>query len=364
LRVLVTGGAGFIGSALVRALMARPSAEVLVLDKLTYAACPGALDAVEGQPGFRLVQADVADEPVVRDLLADFVPDSIVHLAAETHVDRSIDAPATFVQTNVVGTSRLLDAVLDYWRQLPEPGQRRFRFHHVSTDEVFGPAAPTECFGVDAPYRPTSPYAASKAAADHLVRAWHLTYGLPVVVSNASNNYGPYQFPEKLIPLSIIRAVRGEPIRIYGSGEQMRDWIHVDDHVSGLVEVLQKGRIGAAYNLASGHVVNNLQVVRMLCAILDEMTPVGGRRYAELITHVADRPGHDVRYALDIAGTRQALDWRPNTALEDGLRATVRWYLDHADWWEQILATRYGGERLGAGDPANTQDAANAVEGR
>jgi len=349
LRVVVTGGAGFIGSALVRKLLQRDDTSVAVVDKLTYAACPEALAQFDGDARYRLLEVDVCDTGTVRQLLSDFAPSGIMHLAAETHVDRSIDRPADFVQTNVLGTCAMLEAALDYWRSLPAAGQAAFRFHHVSTDEVFGSLVPPQRADVDHPYRPNSPYAASKAAADHFVRAWQRTYGLPVVTSYCSNNYGPYQFPEKFIPLSVVSALQGKPIRIYGSGQQSREWIHVDDHAEGLCRVFEVGASGHAYNLSSRREISNLELIHPVCDILEELRPSRKTAYRDLITHVADRPGHDQRYALETGAASAALDWHPDVALEDGLRRTVRWYLDNADWWQSVLATRYGGERLGGG---------------
>ena len=347
LRLIVTGGAGFIGSALVRLLVEQRIAEVVVIDKLTYAACPEALDHLRDNPRFRLVRADIADAAAVRQAIDEMRPDGIVHLAAETHVDRSIDGPGAFIQTNVVGTSALLDAALDYWRGLEPEARQRFRFLHVSTDEVYGPAEAGTAFREGDRYRPSSPYAASKAASDHLALAWHRTYGLPVLVSLCTNNFGPWQFPEKLIPLTLVRAMEGQPIRIYGDGRQIRDWLYVDDHARGIVAVLQGGRVGESYHLGSALEMTNLELVGEILRLLERARPIGAGDYRELITHVADRPGHDRRYALDCRKSREELGWSPHMQFSDGLEHTVRWYLDHADWWRPILDGRYAGERLG-----------------
>ena len=350
MRVLVTGGCGFIGSALIRHLLRESDHAVLNVDALTYAATLTSLAAFENHPRYRLAKADICDAAAMRDVFAVFHPDVVVHLAAETHVDRSIDGPGRFVQTNVVGTSVLLDAALAHWRGLTGSRQERFRFHHVSTDEVFGQLGAEGRFSEASPYDPRSPYSASKAAADHLVSAWRHTYGLPTLLTNCSNNYGPYQFPEKLIPLMIIKARGGEGLPVYGRGENVRDWLHVDDHARALRRVFEAAPAGAVYTLGGGSERRNIDVVRAVCAVLDELDPrPDGRAYAEQIAFVDDRPGHDHRYAIDAGKIARELGWEPSTRFEAGLAETVRWYLDNPFWWQEILARRYGGERLGLG---------------
>ncbi len=345
-RILVTGGAGFIGSALCRHLVAHGTAEVLNLDKLTYAANLDSLAPIAAHPRYRFEKVDICDGPRLRQLFADFHPDAVMHLAAESHVDRSIDGPAAFIETNIVGTYSLLDAARDYWRGLPEAARSGFRFLHVSTDEVYGSLGSEGFFREDTPYQPNSPYSASKAAADHLARAWHHTYGLPVIVTNCSNNYGPYQFPEKLIPLTIVNAVSGRRLPVYGQGLNRRDWLHVDDHVRGLILALEKGEPGGKYNFGGGAEQANIEVVRSICAILDRLRPAGGR-HERLIEFVTDRPGHDLRYAIEASHARDRLGWHPQENFAGGLEKTVRWYLDNRDWHERALKGRYGGERLG-----------------
>jgi dTDP-glucose 4,6-dehydratase len=352
-KLLVTGGAGFIGSALIRLLFRETAHDIVNLDKLTYAASPEAVAEAAGSPRYSFVRGDVADRAAVAALLDRHRPDAILHLAAETHVDRSIDGPAAFVHTNIVGSYALLEAALDHWRRLDEPARSRFRFIQVSTDEVYGALGPDGRFDEGSPYRPSSPYSASKAAADHLARAWHTTYGLPVIVSNCSNNYGPYQFPEKLIPLTLIKALRGESLPVYGDGSNVRDWLHVDDHARALLAMLDRGRPGETYCVGADGERSNIEVVRRLCGLLEERRPAaGGRRYDSLITFVADRPGHDQRYAIDAGKLRRELGWSPRMSFEAGLAQTVDWYLENAPWWEAILAARYGGQRLGAAGPA------------
>ena len=351
MRVLVTGGAGFIGSAFVRMLVRDYGHEVLNIDKLTYAASPDALEEVARDPRYRLVEADICDGRAVAEAFAGFAPDAVVHLAAESHVDRSIDGPGAFVQTNVVGTYTMLDAALAHWRALPDAQRAAFRFVHVSTDEVYGSLGPTGRFTESTRYDPNSPYAASKAAADHLARAWHRTYGLPVLVTNCSNNYGPYQFPEKLIPLTIIKAAAGEALPVYGKGENVRDWIHVEDHCRGIHAALTGGRVGEGYNFGGASERMNLDVVKSICATLDRLLPEpGSPGRARLITFVTDRPGHDARYAIDDAKARAELGWAPLRSFEQGLEETVRWYLEHRGWWESIRSGRYAGGRLGLGE--------------
>jgi dTDP-glucose 4,6-dehydratase len=356
IRFLVTGGAGFIGSAFVRYVLATTDHHVLVVDKLTYAGNLDSLASVKDHPRFKFIRADIADAGKMRAALSDFQPDVILHLAAESHVDRSIDGPAEFVQTNIVGTFVLLQQALGYWRALPKTKAERFRFHHVSTDEVFGSLdaqglldEDSGSFNEDSPYRPNSPYSASKAASDHLVRAWHHTYGLPVVLSNCSNNFGPCHFPEKLIPLTILNALEGKPLPVYGKGENVRDWLYVEDHARALLLIAERGRIGHGYNIGADCQRSNIAVVRAICALMDELVPdaVGPRE--RLITFVADRPGHDLRYAMDARKIRQELGWAPQESFDSGLRKTVTWYLTNRLWWERIRADVYRGERLGAG---------------
>lgn len=348
MRLLVTGGCGFIGSALVRRVLRTTDWTVVVLDKLTYAAEPRALEETAASPRWRLVVGDVGDRELLARVFAEIRPQAVLHLAAESHVDRSIDGPDAFLATNVVGTFRLLEAALAHWRTLPEPERSRFRFHHVSTDEVFGALAPEDGpFRETSPYDPRSPYAASKAAADHFVRAFGHTYGLPILVSNASNNYGPWQFPEKLIPLSIAKALEGAPIPLYGRGEQVRDWLHVDDHAEALLAILTRGEVGRTYLVGARAERTNLDLVREICAILDELAPASPHRpHERLVTFVEDRPGHDRRYAIDPSRLETELGWRPRRSLAEGLRATVAWYLEHRAWLAEMRA-RYDGRRLG-----------------
>ncbi len=349
LKILVTGGAGFIGSALIRYLLAKTQASVVNLDKMTYAACPGALDSVQDDPRYAFEKVDICDGPSVRRVFASHLPDAIMHLAAESHVDRSIDSPSEFIQTNVLGTYVLLETATAYWRELEGGTRRAFRFHHVSTDEVYGSLGDCGLFSEDTPYSPNSPYSASKAASDHFVRAWHHTYGLPVVTSNCSNNYGPYQFPEKLIPLITTHGLLGKVLPVYGKGANVRDWLHVDDHAEALWTVLSKGRIGETYNVGGHNELRNLEVVERICDLLDELEPRNDGPRRDLITFVEDRPGHDQRYAIDAAKIRDELGWQPKETFATGLRKTVTWYLDNRSWWQDILATRYDGGRLGLG---------------
>jgi dTDP-glucose 4,6-dehydratase len=346
MRILITGGAGFIGSAAVRHFVAQKDVEVINVDKLTYAGDLSSLASIDGTPNYRFEHLDICNAVEMGRVFRRHEPDAVVNLAAETHVDRSIDSGAEFIHTNIQGTFVLLEAARQYWRDLDDARKSRFRFHQVSTDEVYGTLGPTGAFTEQTAYAPNSPYAASKAAADHLVRAWFNTYGLPVVTSNCSNNYGPYQFPEKLIPLTIINAVESRPIRVYGRGENVRDWIHVDDHIAALELVLRQGRPGECYNIGGGAEVRNVDVVRAICAIMDETAPKS-RPHSELIEFVVDRPGHDFRYAIDASKIARDLGWRPATAFEAGLRQTVAWYLSNRDWWEHIRAKIYQGERLG-----------------
>lgn len=347
-RFLVTGGAGFIGSAVVRRLIETTMHEVLVVDKLTYAGNLESLAPVADDPRYNFVRSDIVDAPEMRRLFNEFSPDVVMHLAAESHVDRSIDGPGDFIQTNIVGTYSLLQAALAHWRSLPPARKSGFRFHHISTDEVFGSLGAEGLFREDTPYQPKSPYSASKAGSDHLVRAWHHTYGLPVVITNCSNNYGPYHFPEKLIPLTIIKALHGEPIPVYGTGANVRDWLHVEDHADALLLAAERGEIGESYNIGGRNERTNLDVVQAICRLLDELAPdaaIGSR--AKLISFVADRPGHDARYAIDAGKVERELGWRARYSFDDGLRQTVQWYLDNRTWWERVRSGVYRGERLG-----------------
>jgi dTDP-glucose 4,6-dehydratase len=348
-RFLVTGGAGFIGSAFVRYALTAAAHHVTVVDKLTYAGNLESLAPVKDHPRFHFVRADIADAAKMRAVLAEFQPDVILHLAAESHVDRSIDGPSPFIETNIVGTFVLLQESLDYWRALSKPQAQRFRFHHVSTDEVYGSLGADGSFNEDSPYRPNSPYSASKAASDHLVRAWHHTFALPVVISNCSNNFGPCHFPEKLIPLTILNALEGKPLPVYGNGENVRDWLYVEDHARALLLIAERGRVGHGYNVGADCARSNIAVVRSICALMDELVHDAAGPHERLISFVADRPGHDLRYAIDARKIRQELGWAPQETFETGLRKTVEWYLINRGWWERIRADVYRGERLGAG---------------
>lgn len=345
MKILVTGGAGFIGSAVVRHAI-RQGHAVVNLDALTYAGNLANVAEVSGSPLYAFEKADICDRPAIDRILARHRPDAIMHLAAESHVDRSIDGPAAFIRTNIEGTYTMLEAARTFWTAQGRPAG--FRFHHISTDEVFGTLGPTGLFTEDTPYAPNSPYSASKASSDHLVRAWHETYGLPVVMTNCSNNYGPYHFPEKLIPVVILRALSGAPIPVYGQGLNVRDWLYVEDHAVALLTVVGKGAVGRSYNIGGNNEATNIDLVRKICAILDDRRP-GNRPYAEQITHVADRPGHDLRYAIDASRIRDELGWQPSVTLDEGLALTVDWFLEHEDWW-RALADRDGvGRRLGTG---------------
>ena len=346
MKLLITGGAGFIGSAVVRLAIARGHA-VVNLDALTYAACLDNVASVAGSPLYAFEHANIRDRSALDRILAAHAPDAVLHLAAESHVDRSIDAPADFVETNITGTFNILEAARAYWTRQGKP--EGFRFHHVSTDEVFGslPDDPEVMFSEDTAYDPRSPYSASKAASDHLVRAWHETYDLPVVLTNCSNNYGPYHFPEKLIPVVILNALHGKPIPIYGKGENVRDWLYVEDHADALLLVLEKGENGRSYNIGGENELRNIDLVRTICAILDKKKPKPQGSYADQMTFVTDRPGHDARYAIDPRRIRDELGWRPSVTVEQGLERTVQWYLENETWWRPLLNRSGVGDRLG-----------------
>ena len=345
MKLLVTGGAGFIGSAVLRQAVAQGHI-VINLDALTYASCLDNVASLEGHPGYSFEKADIRHRQEIDRVLSTYEPDAVMHLAAESHVDRSIDGPAAFIDTNIVGTSTLLEAARAYWHRRGRP--ENFRFHHVSTDEVYGSLGPEGLFTEDTAYAPRSPYSASKAASDHLVRAWHETYELPIVLSNCSNNYGPYQFPEKLIPVVILNALADRPLPIYGDGSNIRDWLYVDDHADALLTVVRKGQNGRSYNIGGGDERSNLGLVKSLCAILDRQAPRKGRGpYAELITFVPDRPGHDARYAIDATRIERELGWRPSVTLDEGLERTVRWYLENRSWWQALKDREGVGIRMG-----------------
>jgi dTDP-glucose 4,6-dehydratase len=345
MRVLVTGGAGFIGSALVRHLVLERAAEVLNVDALTYAGYLPSLHAVEGRPNYRFLRANICDGRAIRQAIMEFRPDRIMHLAAESHVDRSITGAAEFIETNVIGTFALLEAAREYWSGLRGDSADRFRFLHVSTDEVYGSLGDDGLFCESTPYDPSSPYSASKASSDHLAKAWYRTYGLPVVVSNCSNNYGPYHFPEKLIPLTILNALAGEPLPVYGRGENVRDWLYVEDHARALDLIAEKGRAGQTYNVGGRNERRNIDVVRQICEVLDRAAP-SNRPREELIQFVTDRPGHDARYAIDASRLESELGWRAEETFDTGIEKTVTWYLDN-EWWWRPLRDRYSGQRLG-----------------
>ena len=344
MKILVTGGAGFIGSSVVRQAIMRGH-HVVNVDALTYAACLSNIANVEDHSNYAFEQADIRDRSVLDAIFIKHAPDTVMHLAAESHVDRSIDGPADFIETNINGTFNMLEAARSYWQLQGRP--ETFRFHHISTDEVFGSLGPTGTFTEDTPYDPRSPYSASKASSDHLVRAWHETYGLPVVLTNCSNNYGPYHFPEKLIPLVILNALAGEPLPIYGDGGNIRDWLYVEDHADALLLVLEKGVLGRCYNIGGENERTNLDLVKTICCILDQLRPRDDGSYKDYITFVADRPGHDARYAINSSRIREELGWRPSVGIEEGLEKTVQWYLDNKDWWQPLLDRPGIGQRLG-----------------
>lgn len=367
MKLLVTGGAGFIGSAVIRHIIQHSQDAVVNVDKLTYAGNLESLTAISDSSRYRFEHVDICDRVALDKVFADHQPDVVMHLAAESHVDRSIDGPADFIQTNIVGTYQLLEAARAYWLNLDQQRKPSFRFHHISTDEVYGDLPhPSDCaqaaeqlFTEQTPYAPSSPYSASKASSDHLVRAWQRTYGLPTIITNCSNNYGPYHFPEKLIPLVILNALEGKPLPIYGTGDQIRDWLYVEDHARALYTVIRQGRVGATYNIGGHNEKQNIEVVRSICALLDELAPASDRHltaadgsplthYASLLTHVADRPGHDRRYAIDASKIQQELNWVPTETFESGLRKTVQWYLENLAWCQCVQDGSYQRQRLGA----------------
>lgn len=345
--IFVTGGAGFIGSTLVRQLIDETKHTVVTIDKLTYAGNLDSLASVAGSERHRFEKVDICDAAGIAELFARYQPDGIIHLAAESHVDRSIDGPAAFLNTNIIGTFTLLESARSYWVALPSERRAEFRFHHVSTDEVYGSLGSQGLFTEESPYRPNSPYSASKAASDHLARAWHHTYGLPVLMTNCSNNYGPFHFPEKLIPLMILNALEAKSLPVYGDGLQVRDWLYVEDHARAITLVFETGSVGEVYNIGGGAEFRNIDIVRMICDLLEELRPLPQGRYHDLITYVTDRPGHDRRYAIDASKLRSELGWAPRESLATGLRKTVQWYLDNEAWWTRVRDGRYKGERLG-----------------
>ena len=343
MRILITGGAGFIGSAVVRKAI-KEGHTIKIIDKLTYAACLESLDSICDHPNYSFEKIDVCNRDDLIDCFNRFKPDAIMHLAAESHVDRSIDAPSTFIYTNIIGTYEILEASRHFWKKEGQP--ESFRFHHISTDEVYGSLGATGLFTEKTPYDPKSPYSASKASSDHLVRAWHETYGLPIVLTNCSNNYGPFHFPEKLIPVVIIKAISGEKIPIYGTGDNIRDWLYVEDHADALLSVIKDGEIGRSYNIGGKNEATNLELVQKICVLLDNLQPQK-TPYADQITFVTDRPGHDQRYAIDPSRIINELNWKPSVALDEGLRKTVLWYLENKDWWKALQDREGVGSRLG-----------------
>ncbi|CAI2516495.1 dTDP-glucose 4,6-dehydratase [Serratia proteamaculans] len=353
-RILVTGGAGFIGSAVVRHIIEATQDSVLVVDKLTYAGNLESLSVIADNPRYSFELVDICDRAALDRVFAEYQPDVIMHLAAESHVDRSIDGPAAFIETNVVGTYTMLEAARHYWQPLDAEKKQGFRFHHISTDEVYGDLHGTDdLFTETTPYSPSSPYSASKASSDHLVRAWLRTYGLPTLVTNCSNNYGPYHFPEKLIPLVILNAVAGKPLPVYGDGAQVRDWLYVEDHARALYQVVTEGVVGETYNIGGHNERKNIEVVHTICDLLEELAPnkpQGVEKYRDLITYVKDRPGHDMRYAIDAGKIDRELGWRPQETFESGIRKTVSWYLNNETWWHRVQDGSYAGERLGLSD--------------
>jgi len=349
-KILVTGGAGFIGSNFIRQVLQQDGIQVLNLDKLTYAGNLGSLRDVANNPNYHFAKADICDATTVMNLVLDYQPDALVHFAAESHVDRSIDGPAAFIQTNIIGTFNLLEAARQYWNQLPAEQKNMFRFLHVSTDEVYGSLGVTGLFTEDTPYSPNSPYSASKASSDHLVRAYRQTYGLPTLTTNCSNNYGPYQFPEKLIPLMILNALAGKPLPVYGDGMQIRDWLYVEDHCRAILRVLEKGKLGDTYNIGGHNEMPNIQIVKKICGLLDELRPRSdGKPYEAQITYVDDRPGHDRRYAIDAGKIGRELGWVPQETFDTGIRKTVEWYLSNTEWCDDVTSGKYRQERLGIG---------------
>ena len=353
MKILVTGGAGFIGSAVVRHIINNTTDSVINADKLTYAGNLNSVSSIAKDPRYVFEHIDICNSAAISELFNKYQPDAVMHLAAESHVDRSIDGPAAFIETNIVGTYRMLEAARGYWTALPEDRKQTFRFHHISTDEVFGDLHGTEDLFIEStPYAPSSPYSASKASSDHLVRAWHRTYGLPVIVTNCSNNYGPYHFPEKLIPLMILNALAGKSLPVYGRGNQVRDWLFVEDHARALYKVVSEGVVGETYNIGGHNEKQNIEVVLTLCELLEELAPdkpLGVKCYKDLITYVTDRPGHDLRYAIDASKIERELGWKPEESFESGLRKTVEWYLNNSDWWRAVMDGSYQLERLGQG---------------
>lgn len=353
MKIMVTGGAGFIGSAVVRHIINATPDTVINIDKLTYAGNLDSVATIAESDRYMFEKVDICDAAALSRLFETHQPDAVMHLAAESHVDRSIDGPAAFIETNIVGTYTLLEATRNYWKDLPQARKAAFRFHHISTDEVYGDLHGTDdLFTETTPYAPSSPYSASKASSDHLVRAWHRTYGLPVIVTNCSNNYGPYHFPEKLIPLIILNALSGKPLPVYGKGNQVRDWLYVEDHARALYKVVTQGVVAETYNIGGHNEKQNLEVVRSLCNLLEELVPnkpVGVAKYEDLITYVNDRPGHDLRYAIDASKVERELGWKPEETFDTGLRKTVQWYLNNKDWWQAVLDGSYQLQRLGQG---------------